>query len=73
MTFRILAMGGDGIGTEVLDQGIRLIDILSTTYGVSIDITEDFLGGAAYDRFGTFCRDETVVRAKSRVLFWWVP
>ena len=64
MTFRILAMGGDGIGTEVLDQGIRLIDILSTTYGVSIDITEDFLGGAAYDRFGTFCRDETVVRAK---------
>ena len=65
MGFRILAMGGDGIGAEVMAHGLRLLDVMSAVYRISLDITEDYLGGAAYDRYGTFCREETVARARA--------
>lgn len=73
MTFRILAMGGDGIGTEVLDQGIRLIDILSTTYGVSIDITEDFSGEPPMTVSGHSAVRKPLSGPNSRMPFWWEP
>ena len=64
-TFRILARGGDGIGPEVVASGLRLVDAIAGSENFKFDINEDRLHGAAWDRYGTFCRDETVAAARA--------
>ena len=63
--FKILALGGDGIGPEVLASGLELLDAVSALESLKLQITEDLLHGAAWDRYGTFCRDETLTEAKN--------
>jgi 3-isopropylmalate dehydrogenase len=62
---KILALGGDGIGPEVVASGLALLDVAAASGGLKLDVTEDLLHGAAYDRYGTFCRDETLAAAKA--------
>ena len=64
-SFKVLALGGDGIGPEVVAAGLQLLEVVATQAGVSVEVEEDVLHGAAYDRYGTFCRDETVEAAKA--------
>lgn len=64
-TANILALGGDGIGPEVVDAGLEVLDRLAGKNGVNIRIERDLLGGASWDRHGTFCRDDVVAKAKS--------
>ena len=62
--FTVLALGGDGIGPEVVDAGLEVLQAAAATAGLRIEIEEDLLHGAAWERYGTFCRDETVARAR---------
>lgn len=61
--FKILALGGDGVGPEVLAAGLRVADAAATRGGLSISVDEDLLHGAAWDAYGVFCREETVEAA----------
>lgn len=54
--FRIAVVGGDGIGPEVITQGLRVIEAA----GVSLDTVEYNLGGARYLEDGTVLEDETL-------------
>jgi len=63
--FQLLAMGGDGIGPEVLESGLAVFESVADRAGIAYHVEHDLLHGAAWDRFGTFCREETVVRAKA--------
>ena len=63
--FKILALGGDGIGPEVLDCALRVADVAASSGGIKLSVATDVLHGAAYDRYETFCRDETVANAKA--------
>jgi len=65
MALKILALGGDGIGPEVVASGLALLDVVAREAGLALDVTEDLLHGAAYDRYGTFCRDETLAAARA--------
>ena len=62
-SFRLLALGGDGIGPEVVDCGLRLVRAMTGREGIAVTIGEDLLHGAAWDAHGTFCRDETLAAA----------
>ncbi len=62
--FTVLALGGDGIGPEVVGAGVEVLLAVAKCEGLRIEIEEDLLHGAAWERYGTFCRDETVVRAR---------
>ena len=64
MTLKVLAMGGDGIGPEVLDAGLRVLDVAAKASGLALDVSEDVLHGAAWERYGTFLRPQTLERAK---------
>ena len=59
----ILILPGDGIGPEVMDQVIRVIDWFGSNRNLYFDITTDLVGGAAYDKFGVPITDETVAKA----------
>ena len=50
--FRIAVFPGDGIGPEVVREALRVLAALTEETGLSVDIREGFVGGAAYDRFG---------------------
>ena len=62
---KILALGGDGIGPEVVGASLDVLECVADSESLNVDISEDLLHGAAYDKYGTFCRDETVTAAKA--------
>jgi 3-isopropylmalate dehydrogenase len=64
-TFTLLALGGDGIGPEVTACGLRLVEAAAAQEGLTIELQEDLLHGAAWEVHGTFCRDETVAAARA--------
>ena len=63
--FTILALGGDGIGPEVLNAGLKVLDAIVSAEKIGVSITHDLLHGAAWEEHGTFCTDQTVEQAKA--------
>ena len=59
----LLILAGDGIGPEVMGQVTRIIDWFGDKRGLAFDVSEDLVGGAAYDAHGTPLHDETMARA----------
>ena len=60
----LLILPGDGIGPEVMAEVRKIIDWFGTNKGLTFDVTEDLVGGAAYDAHGTPLTDETMEKAQ---------
>ncbi len=65
MSIRVLAMGGDGIGPEVVDAALQLLEVAAKSIKLSVDLSEDLLHGACWERHGTFLRPETLAKARA--------
>ena len=52
-SYNIGILGGDGIGPEVMAEVRRVIDWYGAKRGLVFDVSEDLVGGAAYDAHGT--------------------
>lgn len=48
----IAVLGGDGIGPEVIAEGVRCLRAVATAFGHQLDLTELPFGGAAIDSHG---------------------
>ena len=59
----LLILPGDGIGPEVMVEVRKIIDWFGSNRGLDFDVTEDLVGGAAYDAHGTPLHDETMAKA----------
>ena len=44
---RLLALPGDGIGPEILDQALRVLEVLAVRADQSFDVDFDLLHGAS--------------------------
>ena len=68
---KVMVLPGDGIGVEVMAANLQLVDWLAKHKSLAFDISEDKVGGAAYDAYGTPLRDETLAdaMASDAVLF----
>ena len=60
----LLILPGDGIGPEVMTEVRKVIDWYGSKRGMKFDVSEDLVGGAAYDRHGTPLTDETMAKAQ---------
>ena len=60
----LLILPGDGIGPEVMQQVRRIIDWYGDKRGLAFDVSEDLVGGAAYDKHGTPLHDDTMAKAQ---------
>ena len=60
---KILILPGDGIGTEVMSEVLKIIDWMTKNKSVSFDISERLVGGTAYDREGDSISDKTMQEA----------
>ncbi|ARC90214.1 3-isopropylmalate dehydrogenase [Rhodovulum sp. MB263] len=64
MSNTLLILPGDGIGPEVMAEVTRIIDWFGDKRGLSFDVTEDLVGGAAYDAHGMPLSDATMAKAQ---------
>jgi len=53
MNLKIVTLPGDGIGPEVLNQGVKVIRTIEKKYNHKIEVLEGIIGGIAIDKFGT--------------------
>ncbi len=61
----LLILAGDGIGPEVMTEVRKVIDWYGAKRDLSFDVTEDLVGGCAYDAHGTPLTDETMAKAQA--------
>ena len=61
----ILILAGDGIGPEVMAEVKKIIGWFDAKRGITFNVSEDLVGGSAYDAHGTPLTDETMARAQA--------
>jgi 3-isopropylmalate dehydrogenase len=63
--FNLLVLPGDGVGPEVIDQTLRVVDWFAGELGRRIELSEDIVGGAAIDVHGVPISEAAVAKALS--------
>lgn len=61
----LLILPGDGIGPEVMTEVRRVIDWFGAKRDIHFDVSEDLVGGVAFDKHGTPLSDETMAKAQA--------
>lgn len=64
MNLKIAVLPGDGIGPEIMSQGIAVADAIAEKFGHTIEYKEAICGAAAIDRVGNPFPDETFETCK---------
>ncbi|HHO81727.1 MAG TPA: 3-isopropylmalate dehydrogenase, partial [Halothiobacillus sp.] len=64
MTKRILVLPGDGIGPEIVNEAVKVLDALASNYDLDIEMNEGLIGGAGYDGAGHPYPDATRAMAR---------
>lgn len=59
MNLNVLILPGDGIGTEVTQEAVRVLEAVCTRFGHKVKLTEGLLGGIAIHKTGTPFPDDT--------------
>ncbi|HEY9713579.1 MAG TPA: 3-isopropylmalate dehydrogenase, partial [Chroococcales cyanobacterium] len=65
MNKHIAVLPGDGIGEEVMAQALRVLEFIGQRFGHKFATTRGFVGGAAYEKFGSHMPDETKALCQS--------
>lgn len=71
MEFNIAVLGGDGIGPEVTDEGVKVLNALGGAFGHQFSLQYGDVGGISIDKHGTPLQDEVreLAGAADAVLF----
>ena len=69
--YKLLVLSGDGIGPEIIDVGLELIQQIEKNEQISFVITKELVGGAAIDEYGEAIKDETIAIAKQSDAVLW--
>ena len=65
MEMKIGVIKGDGIGPEIVDEAMKVLDKVAEVYGHSLSYTQLLMGGASIDVNGVPLTDETLEAAKA--------
>ena len=60
MTYNIALLKGDGIGPEIVDSAVRVLEAVAAKYGHKFEFTPYLIGGCAIDATGAPLPEETV-------------
>ncbi len=58
--YKIALIKGDGIGAEIVEEAVKVLDSISVNSGFELDYKEYLMGGAAIDVEGVPLPDETI-------------
>ena len=69
--YKIAVLPGDGIGPEVMKEGVRVLEAAAAKFGFSLELNWADVGGAAYDNHGHPLPESTVklAEASQAILF----
>jgi 3-isopropylmalate dehydrogenase len=62
--FRVTVLPGDGIGPEVIEVGVRILEEVARRYSLTLRLEWDDIGWAAVKRYGVPLAEETLDRAR---------
>lgn len=62
--YKITLLKGDGIGPEIVNQAVKVLDCVAEKFGFGVTYDEALLGGCAIDATGVPLPDETVAKCK---------
>ena len=65
MDFKIAVLKGDGIGPEIVNEAIKVLDKIGEKFGHKFNYEQGYLGGESIDKFGKPLTDETVELCKN--------
>lgn len=65
MKYKIVVLPGDGIGPEITEQAVRVLNAAAKLSGFEADIAYANIGGAAIDAEGTPLSEETAKKCKA--------
>ena len=60
LNFIITLLPGDGIGPEVVAEGVRVLEVVAGKFGHTFNFQERLMGGCSIDRYGSSLTDETL-------------
>ncbi len=63
--YKLTVIKGDGIGPEVMDRGLDVLNAISIKYGYEFDLKEELMGGCAIDACGEPLPARTLESAKT--------
>lgn len=63
--YKITLLKGDGIGPEIVNQAVKVLDCAAEKFGFGVTYYEALLGGCAIDATGVPLPDETVAKCKA--------
>ncbi len=64
MTKKIAVLPGDGIGTEIVAEAVKVLECLRQDFSLAIEMEHALVGGAAYDAHGHPLPPQTLALAK---------
>ncbi len=65
MTKKIAVLPGDGIGTEIVAEAVKVLEALRRDFGLDVEMEQALVGGAAYDAAGHPLPEQTLALAKA--------
>ena len=65
MSLKIAVMPGDGIGIEIIDEAVKILNHYKNNGRLDVELSEAPVGGAGYDASGKPLPDETLALARS--------
>ena len=65
MNKNITLLKGDGIGPEIVNQAVKVLDAVAKKYGHVFNYTEVDIGGCSIDKFGVPITDEGMEKCKN--------
>ncbi len=65
MNKNITLLKGDGIGPEIVDQAVKVLDAVSEKYGHKFNYEEVDIGGCSIDKYGVPITDEGMAKCRA--------
>ena len=65
MEAKITLIKGDGIGPEIVNEAVKVLDRIASVYGHKFNYNEILMGGCSIDEYGIPLTDEAIKTAKA--------
>lgn len=60
MTYNIAVLSGDGIGPEIMEEALKVLNAVGKKHGLDFNFNKALIGGCAYDEYKTPLPQETI-------------
>ncbi len=70
MNYKVTLLPGDGIGPEVTEAAVKVMQQAADKFGITLDLNEQLMGGCSYEEYGVPITNETIeVCKRSNAVF----